>query len=142
MGASQVEQGVSRDSGEDGASSCLMLHPIPWLHATSLGPLSVSACQILVSMDSWMRFTLLTTIPQLRRRARHALLDGATIACALGSITILPRTNLVLGVLMSSLPYDFDCHDAIVNCYVTLETEMCQDAFHHRSKIYTYSATR
>ena len=83
-----------------------MLQPATLLHVTSLGPRSVAACQILVSMVSRTRFTSPTTIPQLRSRARQALVGGAAGAGPLGSVTSLPQTSFVLGARTAVLPGD------------------------------------
>ena len=118
-----------------------MLHPETLLHVTSLGPLSVSACQILVSMDSCTRFKSPTTIPQLCSRARQALPGGERGACPLGSITGLPRTNLVLGDRMPTLPGYLNFQEAINPGHLALEAEVGEDALHHLPETFAYPAT-
>ena len=99
----------------------LMFQPVALLHVTTLGPLSVSACQILVSIDSCTRYTSLTTMPQLRSRDRHAPLGGTAGDCPLGTVTCLPRMNLVLGARMTILPGYRDLQ-GIGDGHIILET--------------------
>ena len=115
-----------------------MLHPATLLQVTSLGPLLVSACQILVSRDSCARATSPTTIPQLCSRKRQALPVGATGACHLGTVTGLPRTNLVLGARMIVLPGDLYFEDVVNVRHLANEVEVHENALHHRTKTRTY----
>ena len=140
VGASHAEQGANRGRMVGEASSGLMFQPETLFHDTSLGPLSVSACQILLSMVSCTRFKSPITIPQLCSRARHALPGGERGACPLGSITGLPRTNLVLGDRMPTLPGHLNFQEAINGRHLALEAEMGEDALHPLSELLPYPA--
>ena len=115
-----------------------MLHPSSLLQVTFLSPLSVSACQILVSRDSCERITSPTTMPQLCRRVRQSLPVGATGACPLGSVTGFPRMNLVLGARMLFLPANLDSEAAVNFGHRATETELHERGLHQLAKMFSY----